>query len=806
MISNLALALALSSTGYAEHSVYPETIRLEGARDAQRLVVLGRRPDGVHGDLTSDASFGVFDPKVARFEGGRLIPVSDGSTRAAITVDGVVLEVPVEVVGATKDPALSFQLDVLPVLTASGCNTGSCHGSARGKDGFHLSLFGYDPDGDHHALTRQLPGRRLDMAFPATSLLLEKATAAVPHTGGRRFEAGSAGYKTLLRWIGEGASADPDDLPSVTGIELSPPSLVLEGSEREAHLVVRATYSDGSDRDVTDLAVFRSSNSGTGILPQRGLVRSGEAGEAFVTASFSTHTVGIPLTVLREGALAGYQDPADGSGHPANWIDARVAQKLETLRSVPAPLCDDATFLRRIYLDVVGLLPEPQALEAFLEDERPSFDKRAAVIDELLARREFTDILVMQWAELLKIRSDNNNVSEKAALLYFEWVRDRIGENLPVDELVTQLLTASGGTFAAPQSNFYQVERDNLVLSENVAQAFLGIRMQCAQCHNHPFDRWTQDDYYGFAAFFAQVGRKGAEDPREQVIFDRRNGETKHPVSGENEAPRFLGDQAPETSGRDRREVLAHWLTSPENPWFARNQANRLWAHFLGTGIVEPVDDVRVSNPPSNQALLDDLAGRLVDSEWDIRDLAREILNSRTYQRATSAEEPRLGDTRNFARAKVRRLRAETILDAVCQVTNNPEKFRGLPLGARATEIADGRTGNYFLSTFGRAPRESVCACEVSDAPSLSQALHLLNGNTVQDKIRRGDVIKDLLAAEHTPTEVIDELYRRCLARAPSAEERAVLLTEIEAGGGGREAFEDVFWALLNSREFLFQH
>jgi len=805
VISSLAFTLALSTPAYASHAVYPAAVRLEGARDAQRFVVLGERPDGVHGDLTSEAAFGVFDPAVARFEDGRLVPVADGTTRAAVTIDGVVLDVPVEVIGAGQDPALSFRLDVEPVLTATGCNTGSCHGSARGKDGFHLSLFGYDPAGDHHSLTRQLPGRRLDLAFPATSLMLEKATAAVPHSGGRRIDPGSEPYRTLLRWIDEGAPDDPADVSTVTGIELSPPGLVLEGSDADARLVVRAMYSDGTDRDVTDLAVFRTSNAATGALPGQGLVRSGQPGEAFLTASFAAHTVGVPLTVLAEGAPTRYADPAEGF-HPANWIDQRVAEKLRTLRAVPAPLCDDATFLRRVYLDVVGLLPEPEALAQFLADPRPSHEKRAAVVDELLARREFNDLLVMQWAELLKIRSDNNEVSEKAALLYFEWVRDRIGENMPVDELVTELLTASGGTFAAPQSNFYQVERDNLVLSENVAQAFFGIRMQCAQCHNHPFDRWTQDDYYGFAAFFAQVGRKGAEDPREQVIYDRRGGETRHPVSGQNAAPKFLGDAAPDTRGKDRRAVLAEWLTSPENPWFARNLANRLWAQFLGTGVVEPVDDVRVSNPPSNAALLDDLGARLVGSGWDIRDLAREILNSRTYQRAIAGHDPRLGDTRNFARAKVRRLRAETILDAVCQVTSSPEKFRGLPLGARATEIADGRTGNYFLSTFGRAPRESVCACEVSDAPSLSQALHLLNGNTVGEKVRRGALVKSLLDGGKSATEVIDELYLRCLQRSPTEEERARLLAEVEAGGGGREALEDVFWALLNSREFLFQH
>jgi hypothetical protein len=376
---------------------------------------------------------------------------------------------------------------------------------------------------------------------------------------------------------------------------------------------------------------------------------------------------------------------------------------------------------------------------------------------------------------------------------------------MPVDEMVRKLLTASGGTFSAPEANFYQTERNNLVLSENVAQSLLGIRMKCAQCHNHPFDRWTQDDYYGFAAFFAQVGRKGAEDPREQIVFNRRSGEVKHPVGGKTVPPKFLGGPVPELGDKDRRAVLAEWLTAPENPWFARSLANRVWAHFMGPGIVEPVDDARVSNPPSNGPLLGALADRLVESGYDFKALVREVLNSRAYQRSAAASESNAGDSRNFARATVRRVRSETLLDVICQVTESPEKFKGLPLGSRAVQIADGSTGNYFLRTFGRSPRSTVCACEVSFAPSLSQALHLLNGDTLQKKISGGGVVKALLDAGATPEAVIDDLYLRCLSRPPSDEERAELMAHVSSEDP-RGSLEDVFWALLNSREFLFQH
>jgi hypothetical protein len=372
--------------------------------------------------------------------------------------------------------------------------------------------------------------------------------------------------------------------------------------------------------------------------------------------------------------------------------------------------------------------------------------------------------------------------------------------------MVRRILTASGGTFTAPQTNYYQLERDNLVLAEKTAQAFLGIRIQCAQCHNHPFDRWTQDDYYGFAAFFAQVGRKQAEDPDERIIHDRGSGSVKHAVGGRVMEPRFLGGGLAEIEGRDRRAVLAQWLTAPDNPWFARSLANRVWAHFMGPGIVEPVDDLRVSNPPSNAPLLDALAKRLVESGYDFKALVRDICGSRAYQRSTRTTEQNAHDLRNYASAHPRRLRAETLLDVVCQVTGVPEKLKGLPLGARAVQIADGSTSTYFLDAFGRSPRKSVCACEISSAPSLSQALHLLNGDTVHKKIAKGGVVKGLLEAERTPAEIIDHLYRLCLTREPTSDERETLLAEVEGAEDARDALEDVFWALANSREFLFQH
>jgi hypothetical protein len=434
-------------------------------------------------------------------------------------------------------------------------------------------------------------------------------------------------------------------------------------------------------------------------------------------------------------------------------------------------------------------------------------------VDELLERREFTEMWVMKWAELLQIRTFNNGpqqVSYKAALNYYQWLRERIAGNMPFNELIREILSAKGGTFSSPATNYYQIEQDVLKLTENTAQIFMGTRIQCAQCHNHPFDRWTMDDYYGFASFFAQVKRKPAQDPRERIVFDG-GGETQHPVTKQNMKPKFLGGAEPELKGVARREALAQWLSSTDNPWFARNVVNIVWAHFHGIGIVDPVDDVRVSNPPSNPELLEELAARFVSYNYDFRKLVRDICNSRTYQLSTRTNESNIDDTRNFSHAMVRRVRAEVLLDCISRVTATPNKFKGLPLGARAVQIADGNTSNYFLTTFGRATRATVCSCEVKMEPNLSQALHLLNGDTTVQRIRQGKVVESLLSQGKPPAAIIQHLYLSTLSRAPTDMEMEKLLATVpeidpKNSQAAREALEDIFWALLNSKEFIFNH
>jgi hypothetical protein len=802
----ITAALATGSAmAAATVRVFPPAVHLSTSRDRQSLVVQLVEPNGITRDVTAKATVSIDDSGKARLDGRTLRPVADGDTAVTVSFADAKVSVPVHVERSGEDPALSFRLDVMPVFMRAGCNAGSCHGSARGKDGFRLSLFGFDPEADYHRLTREQPGRRINLALPAESLLLTKATAAVPHTGGAKLKPDDEHYATLKRWLEGGAKNDPGSVPSVTSVELHPAEAVLDGPGATQQFTVLAKYADGTDRDVTSLAVFLSNNDNAAKIDPSGLVTAGSRGEAFVMARFATHTVGSDVITLPKGLDFQWANPPE-----AGPIDQLVDAKLHKLRINPSGPCSDEEFLRRVSLDICGVLPTSDEYRSFMASADPQ--KRAHLVDQLLERKEFVDLWVMKWSELMMIRTVNNQVGYKAMLLYSGWLQERIEANTPIDALVRELLSAKGGTFASPATNYFQHERDTLKTAENVAQVFMGMRIQCAQCHNHPFDRWTMDDYYGFANFFAQIGRKQGEDPRETIIFNSGGGDVKHPVGGRVVPPTFLGGGTPDLAGRDRREVLAEWLASPDNPHFGRNLVNIVWAHFFGRGIVDEVDDVRVSNPPVNEELLDTLAKRFVESKYDFKKLDREICTSQTYQRSTRPNETNAEDERNFSKASLRRIRAEVLLDVVTAATATQNKFKGLPLGARAVQIADGNTTTYFLTTFGRATRATACSCEVKMEPNLSQALHLLNGDTLQQKIRQGGVVKGMLDKGMPPEQVIEELYLRTLTRKPTARETDGLMAIIKADpaaqkpAGLRETLEDGFWAILNSREFVFNH
>jgi hypothetical protein len=778
--------------------VFPPDVNLNTSRSRQLFVVKATYADGLTRDVTAEAKATLANPALARLDKNALYPVADGATELKLEFGGRAVSVPVKVKDAKVDRPISFKLDVMPVFMKAGCNAGSCHGAARGKDGFRLSLFGFDPDGDHYRLTREINGRRINLALPQESLLVEKATGKVPHTGGTRFPEGCELHQTLIRWLEAGAPQDPATIPTPVAVELYPKNAVLDGKGATQRMVVRARYSDGTERDVTSLALFLSNNDTSATISPEGVVTAGDRGEAFVMARFSTFTVGAQVIVLPKGLQFTFPQVPEH-----NYIDTLVNNKLKKLRIAPSELCTDEVFVRRAYIDIIGLLPTPEEHQRFMGNTAPN--KREQLVDELLGRKEFAELWVMKWAELLQIRS-SNQVSYKAMLLYYNWLQDKLARNVPMDQMVQELLAAKGGTFKNPATNYFQNETDTLKMSENVAQVFMGMRIQCAQCHNHPFDRWTQNDYYGFAAFFSQIGRKGTDDPRETVVFNSGGGEVTHPVGGRVMKPKFLGGAEPDCTGKDRREVLAKWLASPDNPYFATNLANIVWAHFFGMGIIEPVDDVRVSNPASNPELLQELGKRFTEYKYDFKKLVRDICTSRTYQLATQPNASNEGDTRNFAHANIRRIKAETFLDCISQVTETKNKFPGLPLGARAVQIADGGVSTYFLSTFGRATRETVCSCEVKLEPTLSQSLHLLNGDTTTQKIQAGNLIGRRLAEKKTPSDIIDELYIRCLSRKPLPQEKAKLEALMAAEPDKNKALSDVFWAILNSREFMFNH
>ena len=792
------LMLQTPRTFADELKIYPPTVSLTSAVDQQPMLAIATDDSGVTRDVTDEVTWTCESTNLVTIDYATVRPAGESTeaTESKLIAErgGDKLEIPVAVSGANETPDTSFRLDVLPVLTKSGCNSGTCHGSSRGKDGFGLSLFGFDPAGDYHRITRELAARRINLAVPAASLILEKSIGAVQHTGGKRFEADSDHYRTIHRWLQQGAKDDSKEVASVEKIDIYPPEAVIQGFGKTLPVRVIARYTDGTDRDVTNLAVYFSNDEGTANVAD-GTITGIARGEAFITARFETHTVGIPVLVL-PSELDFEPQPATGS-----YVDLFIAEKLNKIRVPVSDLCTDEEFLRRVTLDVIGLLPTEEEYKSFVESENP--EKRTERIDELLAKDEFTDLWAAKWADLLMIKPVNNRMSEKSTLFYFEWVREQLRSGVPLDEMVRKIVNSTGTSFDNPAVNFYAREPNKMKLAEDAAQIFLGIRTQCAQCHNHPFDRWTMDDYYGFASLFVQVGRKRLEDERDWAIF-RSGAQTKHPVTKKDVMPKYLGGDSPEIrNGLERREFVAKWMTSPENPWFARNWANRIWAHYLGQGIVEPVDDFRVSNPPSNAPLLDGLAEKLIEYNYDFRKLARDILTSDAYQRSCDTVAGNEHDSRNFARGTVRRIPAVNLLDCFSQVTAAATKYPRLPLGARAVETPDPTPSNYFFAAFGRASRASACACETSSQPTLSQALHLLNGNSVHNKIKQGKLVKKWLKEERTPEQIIETIYVRSLGRMPTEKESQDLLASVNEESK-HEDLKDVFWAVLNSREFLF--
>lgn len=701
--------------------------------------------------------------------------------------------------GAARAEPVSFARDVVPVLTKAGCNSGSCHGSFQGRGGFRLSLLGFDPAADYAALVTEARGRRLFPAAPDRSLLLLKATGQMAHGGKKRLDVGSDRYRLLRDWVAQGMPGGAD-LPTVTRLEVNVADVVLRPGE-ERPLVVKAVWSDGVAQEATGVALYESTRDTVAAVDPAGKITGRGPGRAAITIRYLGQVAAVPVTVP-------FGPPADFAFAPANFIDERLAAEWKALGLRPAGPSSDAEFLRRVSLDLTGTLPTPDEVRAFLASTDPK--KREALIDRLLERPEYTDYWALKWGDLL--RAHRKHLGDKGLASFNTWLRSALRENRPADRLARELLTAQGNLYAAGPVAFFYVDKTPSELAETTAQVLLGVRLQCAQCHHHPFEVWSQDDYHGMAAFFARVRRKDTGENGQfggaQSVRIDTTGTLTHPATGKPVAPRPLGGKALKIDDpADPRVALADWVTARDNPFFARNVVNRYWGYLFGRGLVESIDDLRATNPAAFPALLDALARDFADHGYDLKLLLRTICRSRAYQLACDLNPARDIDGEFVTHRRPRPMPAEVVLDAVSAATGVPEAFDRLPVGTRAIALPDPAVLSYFLDSFGRPKRLTACECERAARPDLTRVLHLMNGDTLQKKVAgdQGRVAK-LLAAKKPADDAIEELYLATLSRRPTDAERTAVRPKLAEAPSVREGYEDLLWALLNSAEFVFNH
>ena len=784
-------------------------LALSGPRDVAQLVVTGKYSDGQTRDLTAVAESTSSAPDTLSVgEGLFLRGKKNGTATLTISAGGKSTTVAVTVKDFDAPKPVSFRNDVIAALNVGGCNMGACHGTPSGKNGFKLSLRGFDPAADYLQLTRDQFGRRADPLDAGASLMVLKSLGRVPHEGGARFGANSVPLEMMTGWLAEGGKNDDPKLPTVKKIAVLPGNRIQLNPARFQQLAVAATYSDGATRDVTRLTNFSSSDPGVADVNLNGFVEFKRAGEVAILCRYLEEMVAVRLT---------YLEPRPGFVWPAtpevNVVDAKTFAKLKQMTILPSDLSTDPDFVRRVFLDVIGRLPTVSETTAFLDSKEPT--KRDKLIDGLLTKPEFADFWALKWADVL--RSSRKTIQLKGSTGFQFWLREKIAKNEPFDKIVTELLTATGNTYSNPPANFYRIAKDPMALAESTAQLFLGVRMQCAKCHNHPFERWSQDDYYGLSAVFARIKTKpepglGTVKPTPattaEVVYAAREGEVTQPRTGVQMKPRFPGSgEADVPKGADRRAVFAEWLTKPGNAFFAKSVANRVWFHLVGKGIVDPVDDFRESNPSANDELLEALATEFTKGKFDLRALIGLILKSRTYQLSAVPNETNKDDAKYFSHAVTKLLTAEQILDALSDFTGVPEKFAGLPAGTRAVQLPDGEVNHPFLKTFGQPARELACECERESDGNLAQALQLINGPTVNEKVKNpANRLGALLGAKLTDRQILDDLYTVALSRKADADEAKAALAHVNKNADRRKAWEDVLWAILNTREFLFRH
>lgn len=821
MTRYLVVALALSATPIAAHAgpaaptaakgavaeprllelrLDPPEVVLDRPNAPRQLLVTGRYSDGSLRDLTSQAQFVSLQPRIAPVDAhGLVTPREDGRAPIAAKFGGRKASGAVVVRNARQQVRWSFPAQIAPILTSAGCNGGSCHGSPVGKGGFRLSLFNTSPELDYQAIARE-GGRRVNPADPAASLILRKPSVQIAHKGGLRFKVDSREYRTLEAWIRAGAPEGVPTDPRVVSLDVLPHGRVLPGAGQKQQLVVLAKYSDGTTEDVTHVCLFSSNDEGVAEVDRGAEVTAVNQGEAPIMVRYAGLLATALVGVTTQPEIPGFPRIASD-----NLVDRFVFPKLQALHIQPAPLCSDEEFLRRAYLDVTATLPTVEEARSFLEDNDPG--KRTKLVDLLLARPEYADYQAMLWAD--RLRSNSRFHRTGGVKAYQAWLKETFLANMPLDEFARKLVTATGQNYTDGPSNFwgnYDVISRPDEVAPQASQLFLGVRMQCAQCHNHPFERWTQDDFYSLAAVFGQVKGRGTKKTQEFELYLDPKATVENPLTQKVMEPHAL-DSPVFTAAptEDVRVKFADWLTSPQNPYFARAMVNRVWKQFMGRGLVEPVDDMRATNPATHPELLDALARELINRKFDQKQVIRLILTSRAYQASSQPDPANVADRKYYSRAYPKRMAAEVYFDAVCQITGKPETFTGWPEAKRAVQLPENRFPSYFLDVFGRPNRLVICDRE--EEGTISQALNLINGKEIQSRVAdKGGTLAKLLASGKPDDAILDELFLGTFSRFPKPEERSRLARQMSTAPNREEALQDVLWAMLSAREFQFNH
>jgi hypothetical protein len=795
--------------------VYPSKVDLDGGDDAAQLIVTATLNDGRLQDLSGEVQYSVADGKIAQvLPNGRVIPLSNGASQITIKFGDKSVSLPVATTHVGENLPINFGNQIVPIFSKLGCNSGGCHGKASGQNGFKLSLLGFDPEMDFMTLVKEGRGRRMMPSSPDNSLFLMKGVGAVPHGGGKKMEKDSDEYKLIRRWIASGMPYGNETDPVVTKISVYPEHRIMTRQNKQ-QFAVYAHYSSGKIEDITRRAQYESNDQEIAVVEGSGLVRTlSLSGEAAIMARFQGFVATFRATVP-----LGVKTP-EWQFTNQSVVDQFTSKKWKELGLVPSDLCSDEIFIRRVYLDITGTLPTPQQVTAFVADKDAK--KRDKLVDTLVDSPEYSFYFANKWADILRVkRGRDGNAKSRAegTFAFHAWIREAIQADKPYDEFVRDILTATGSEGSNPPTVWYKDLQQPEQFVDDTAQVFLGLRIACANCHHHPYEKWSQDDYWGLAAFFGRIGKKQFPVPgsnqqdNRQVVYNKANGGVTNKRTNKPAPVKPLDGEPMElSSDEDPRAKLVDWMVDTKNPYFARALANRYWAHFFGRGIVDPLDDMRVTNPPSNPELLDALAKSLTDSKYSLKSLVKTICKSRTYQLSAIPNDFNKHDKQTYARYYPKRMAAEVLFDAVCQVTDSPTAFSGLPQDKfapkRAIMLPDESFSSYFLDVFGRPQRISACECERVSEANLAQALHLLNSDEVQNKLSRSGGRADALtnAKDTRPdTEKVTELFIWAFARKPSEEDMKVSLAHINKHAANKKvAYENILWALINTKEFVF--